>query len=372
MTQNPIEIPGVGSVAPSSRAASALGPLLGLAVGDALGTTYEFEMISQPPHPTLATAPATDIVGGGPFGLEPGQVTDDTQMAVCIARSLAASEGALDARDLGSRYVAWMKHAFDVGNQTSSALHAIDIGTSASDAGRLVWHRSERRAAGNGSLMRSAPIAVAFTTTEGVIEAAVADSLITHADPRCVLACAAFDAAIAHALSARPETTAPTGNGVRHHFAAADMLAAARRALPTAADILRARWHDNAADLLAVDGAFTDLERDLTAAESHDPDLYGADVHLQRMAGFVRVAFRFAFWHLVHTPSWRDAVIDTASRGGDADTNTAIVGALLGARDGVRAIPPAWIECVLGATLPGDLDWASAHHPRHLLALAQR
>ena len=83
----------------------------------------------------------------------------------------------------------------------------------------------------------------------------------------------------------------------------------------------------------------------------------------------VRLAFRLAFWHARHTRSWRDAVVDVASRGGDADTNAAIVGALLGARDGAEAIPAAWRERVLGATLPGPETWAEAHHPRHLLAL---
>lgn len=63
------------------------------------------------------------------------------------------------------------------------------------------------------------------------------------------------------------------------------------------------------------------------------------------------------------------ALIDVASRGGDADTNDAIAGALLGARDGASAIPPAWIDRVLAATQPGPLDWADAYHPRHLLAL---
>jgi ADP-ribosylglycohydrolase len=100
--------------------------------------------------------------------------------------------------------------------------------------------------------------------------------------------------------------------------------------------------------------------------------VYGGPVDLQRTAGIVRVAFRLAFWHLVHTASWRDALVDVASRGGDADTNAAIVGALLGARDGARAIPPAWLERVLAATQRGPTDWGDAHHPRHLVELAKQ
>jgi ADP-ribosylglycohydrolase len=99
--------------------------------------------------------------------------------------------------------------------------------------------------------------------------------------------------------------------------------------------------------------------------------VYGEDVNLWERAGFVRLAFRLAFWHAVHTATWRDALIDIASRGGDADTNCAIAGALLGARDGIGAIPAAWVETVLAARQPGSDEWAEAHHPKHLLALVE-
>src|SRR5690349_739317 len=125
-SRNPIQIPDFGTVVSGSADDARLGALLGMAVGDALGTTYEFERLEQAPYPALANGPATDIVGGGPFGLAPGQITDDTQMAICIARSLLATSDRaasaswfdrLDARDLATRYVAWYQHAFDVGNQ---------------------------------------------------------------------------------------------------------------------------------------------------------------------------------------------------------------------------------------------------------------
>ncbi len=347
--ENWIDIPGVGA-------------LLGMAVGDALGTTYEFERIDQAPYPTLATGPATDVVGRGPFDLKAGQITDDTQMAICLARSLVTN-GDIDMVDIATRYVAWFQHAFDVGNQTAGALRRIEDGTSVGTAGRETWHASGRRAAGNGSLMRTAPIGVFFARAladdrlDRVVEASVMDSIITHADPRCVLACAAFNAAIARGTTAtRPDPAA--------------QLAIARAAVPIAAARMRELWDDNADDLAMVDAAVADLERDLDVARGETPDVARADLDLMRTAGFVRVAFRLAFWHLMHTPSWRDAVVDVASRGGDADTNAAIVGALLGARDGVSAIPRAWVDRVLAATQPGPADWAEAHHPRHLLALA--
>lgn len=336
------------------------GALLGLAVGDALGTTYEFEHMDQPPYPALAAGPAIDVVGAGPFDLRPGQVTDDTQLAVCLARSLA-ERGGLDVADVAARYVAWAQHAFDIGNQTRAAIDRLEAGESPSSAALAHWRARARQPAGNGSLMRTAPIAVALGGAPGsaVIDAAIADSLITHAEPRCALACAAFDAAIAAAITEPLDGRA--------------MVEVASRALERGAARLRGVWAggdaEAAADREALDRAVLELARDLGAALQGDPGVYGEELHLLRRPGYVRVAFRLAFWHAVHTPSWREALVDVASRGGDADTNAAIAGALLGARDGAGAIPAAWIERVLGVTQPGPADWAEAHHPRHLLAL---
>jgi len=331
------------------------GALLGMAVGDALGTTYEFEQLDQAAYPALASGPAMDVVGGGPFGLAAGQITDDTQMAVCLARSLTHATP-IDRADLAARYVAWAQHAFDIGNQTRSAIRAMRDGADLASVGRTVWRESGRSAAGNGSLMRTTPIAVAFASAspELIVEEALVDSLLTHADPRCALACAAFDVAIARAING--------GDADAMH-------AAAREALPLAAARLSEAWSDSDHDLLEIARAAALLRGDLEVALGPTPDVSSAELDLYRTAGFVRVAFRLAFWHLAHTPSWRAAVVDVASRGGDADTNTAIVGALLGARDGIDAIPAAWVDRVLGATQPGPTAWAEAHHPRHLLAL---
>ncbi|MDX2088501.1 MAG: ADP-ribosylglycohydrolase family protein [Kofleriaceae bacterium] len=337
----------------------ARGCLLGLAVGDALGTTYEFQRISQPPYPTLATAPATDVVGKGPFNLQAGQITDDTQLAICLARSLA-ERGRFDLDDAAGRYVAWSREAFDIGSQTGASLSRIEDGEPVLQASFAVWRGTDRRAAGNGSLMRTGPLAVALRVTPGaLVEAALLESMITHADPRCALACAVFDRAIAAAI-----TDGLEGRG---------MVDVARDALAPAAARMHALWRDNLDvdhdDAVAIERARLDLASDLDAALASEPGVYTDALHLDRTAGFVRVAFRLACWHAVHTAGWREAVVDVASRGGDADTNAAIVGAFLGARDGDAAIPAMWIERVLGARQPGSAAWADAHHPRHLLAL---
>lgn len=350
----------------------ARGALLGLAVGDALGTTYEFARIEQAAYPALATGPATDVVGGGPFDLPAGAITDDTQLAVCLARSLA-ERGRFDADDVARRYVLWSEHAFDIGNQTRGAIDRLEAGMAPARAGVETWRASDLRAAGNGSLMRAAPIGVwAARTRAGdpddatdggteiahaLVDAMIGDSLITHADPRCLLACVAFDAAV--------------GAGVGG-MGAPMMRNAARAWLALGAERLAALWAgEDPTERAAIDAAVAALESDLDAAEADQPGVYSVGLDLHRTAGFVRVAFRLAFWHLAHTPSWRDAVVDVASRGGDADTNAAIVGALLGARDGASAIPAAWVERVLGATQRGPAAWGEAHHPRHLLALAE-
>lgn len=129
--------------------------MVGLAVGDALGTTNEFQSAD-----TLS--PITDMVGGGVFGLEPGQWTDDTSMALCLADSLLA-QGRYDSVDVMERYERWRREGyrsstgwcFDIGNQVSHALDAFD-------RERRVPRGAPRSAsAGNGSIMRLAPVVIA-------------------------------------------------------------------------------------------------------------------------------------------------------------------------------------------------------------------
>jgi ADP-ribosylglycohydrolase len=303
----------------------ARGALLGLAVGDALGTTLEFSRPDVASFPTLLAGPHTDIVGAGPFHLEAGQVTDDTHMACALAASLKACDG-FNAGDVAARYVAWKPHTFDIGHTTSSAIAKLARGEL--DAGRQVWEAGGRRGAANGSLMRTAPIGVFFAGDPGPRRAAsLADSALTHFDPRCRLACAAFNAALD---GDDPE----------------EELRLASRELGEPAD---------------------ELLEDLALARRDDPELHPL---MHTAPGFVRVAFRLAFWELWHAPSFVAGVIDAVNRGGDADTNGAIVGALLGSRHGAAAIPEAWQRRVLAALQagpPGPLR--DDYHPKVLLRL---
>ncbi len=327
----------------------ARGALLGLAVGDALGTTLEFERPAMQMPWRLLDGPHRDVTGGGPFSVEPGQTTDDTQMATCLASSIAV-HGRFVREDVVRAYRTWEVHAFDIGNLTAAALaRSGDDG----NGGRRAWEASGGQSAGNGSLMRTAAIgALLWNDVAARREASLAESAITHFDPRCQLSCAAFNAAIAHAVTS-PELP---GSAWALH-------AAAGLELRAAAELLR----DRHPDLLSeIDGAEEALAEDLHLATLDDPAL--ADL-LHAAQGFVRVSFRLAFWHLLHAPSFEAALIDAVNRGGDADTNAAITGALLGAYHGADAIPARWSEPVLGALADRcGHPLREIYHPRVLLA----
>jgi len=167
----------------------ACGVLLGTAAGDALGAAYEF---GPPRGPDLEVA----MVGGGSFGWEPGEWTDDTSMAIAIAEVAATGvdlrqEEALDA--IAGRWHEWSQDAKDVGVQTGSVLgragrHGISAQTAREES--AVLHKLTGRTAGNGSLMRTAPVALAYLHDEAaLVEVARAVSELTHYDPAAGDAC---------------------------------------------------------------------------------------------------------------------------------------------------------------------------------------
>ncbi|MEJ1936839.1 ADP-ribosylglycohydrolase family protein [Nostoc sp. NIES-2111] len=159
----------------------ALGALVGLAVGDALGTTIEFSQRDACP-------PVTDMVGGGPFRLAPGEWTDDTSMALCLADSLIANLGELDHFDLAQRFVGWWQEGqnsvtgrcFDIGNATSAALASyIRTGDPVGDPDP--WR------AGNGGIMRQAPAVLAgWRDVERAVLLSREQSRVTHASAECL------------------------------------------------------------------------------------------------------------------------------------------------------------------------------------------
>jgi ADP-ribosyl-[dinitrogen reductase] hydrolase len=156
----------------------ALGCLLGLAVGDAIGTTLEFSRRDE--HP-----PLTDMIGGGPFRLRPGEWTDDTSMALCLADSLIAC-GRLDQRDL----------CFDIGITTRQALQRF------LDTGDPIAGSTDPHTAGNGSIMRLGPVALRWADDpEQAMSAARAQSVTTHGAPAAVEGCALLAEILVEAIA---------------------------------------------------------------------------------------------------------------------------------------------------------------------------
>ena len=284
-----------------SREQRAVGCLLGLACGDALGRPVEFRS---------STAIADQygrvdqMYGNGTHGQPAGTVTDDTDLAVALARSLAET-GGFDAADAADRYVAWYEsEPFDLGRATAAALRELRDGTDLAEAGRVVWERrSEGENAGNGSLMRCAPLALAVPDDDTRAAAAAADSRITHADPRCVESCVAFLTVLDRLLA---------GTGAER---------AVDAGLSTAAD--------------------RDAPREMRTALANATDERAAQLET---SGYVVHALETALYDAVAAPDAEEAIVSVVSRGGDTDTLGAVCGAAAGARFGAEAIPNRWLD----------------------------
>jgi len=335
------------------------GALLGLAVGDALGASVEFVDPGPRPFNRPLPGPMRDMNGGGFFHVKRGQVTDDTQMACCIAATLLET-GHLDANNLAKRYLEWRPSAFDVGGTVSRVLELVANGENPYEAALRDWQAGGRRNAPNGSLMRTAPIALFFNDKRERVIAGVIESMITHADPRCVLACVGFNAAVS--FLCRFDDLSNSGAPVN-----ALTLGAVREEMQMGVEYLKDLRKE---DSEYIERASASLESDLMAAQEQDPGLYSSGLDLIKHRGYVRVAFRLAFWELKHAPSFREGLLDVVNRGGDSDTNGAITGALLGASYGEDSIPEEWRSEVMEALQdgpPGPLR--DEYHPKRLLEL---
>lgn len=290
----------------------AAGVLLASACGDALGAGYEFD----PPERIPAQV---GMVGGGPFGWEPGEWTDDTSMAWVIAEvaQLGLDLRSPEAQDLISAgWYAWMRDAKDVGAQTRTVLSrgASESETGAPSAASVRvaaerYHTRTGRSAGNGSLMRTAPVALAYLDDpDGLTEAALQISALTHFDPEAGEACALQCQAIRHAVL--------TGE------------------------------LDLRVGLAWLDGPRAQLWASrIDDAEGRTPQTYRAN-------GWVVEALLGA-WSAIACTSLTDDEsvegshlrrgLEAAVRGGnDTDTVAAIAGALLGAQYGASAVPEEW------------------------------
>jgi ADP-ribosylglycohydrolase len=332
------------------------GALLGLAVGDAFGAPFEGKKTPAPPFPELCGGVYTDIIGGGPFKVRPGQVTDDTQQAVCLGETLKEHRR-YDVEDAAKRYAKWAPLAFDISPTTKTTLAMIAEGRTPEYTGRRHWLDTSPRPADNGSLSRTAPIGVFFWKQQTQrIEASLLDSAITHFDPRCQLACVAMNAIIAACIASVNEKATP--DEIHKQFEADLSIAAAQLA------------RTNPEIVLYTQDALQWLREDFQHGRDADPELYGPEIHLLHHEKYVRTPLRLALWELFHAPNFEEALIDVVNRGGDADTNGAITGAILGAYYGEHVIPERWGGMVMNAMVEVNGPIAQVYHPKHLLPLA--
>jgi ADP-ribosyl-[dinitrogen reductase] hydrolase len=273
----------------------ALGAFIGLAIGDALGTTIEFS--PRDSYPSVV-----GMVGGGPFGLKPGEWTDDASMALCLADSLIASRGTLDAADLAQRFVRWWQNGensvtgrcFDIGVTTRTALETFRR------TGTPIGDRAPH-AAGNGGIMRLAPAAIlAGQDLDKAAELGRAQSEVTHAAKECL---AGAD------LLARILSAGIAGKEL-------DALRAAESAkfeAPNIEAVARGAWRSK------------------------------RRVEI-RSSGYVVHTLEAACWAVGSSESFADAVLKAVNLGDDADTVGAVTGQIAGAIWGYTSIPNEWKE----------------------------
>lgn len=280
----------------------ALGTMVGLVAGDNLGALVEFEHRDSIAE-TWPVGP-DQLIDGGVWGIAAGQATDDGEMALALAWSMVET-GTYDAERAAEAYADWLNSGpFDVGNTIWRALKA----AANAEPGERAW--AARIAANwdseaNGALMRAAPIGIVYAgDPDAAAAAAGVDAYLSHPAARCIEANRAFCAAISVGVA----------GGTAEH-----MLGAAKQAT-------------------LGDDFWSDIES--RGGLNPPQDFF-------EMMGWVDHAFRNAFSALIKGEEFQDAVVRTVRGGGDTDTNAAIVGALLGARDGIAAIPPQWRETVM-------------------------
>jgi ADP-ribosyl-[dinitrogen reductase] hydrolase len=272
------------------------GCLLGLAVGDAVGTTLEFK-------PKGSFTPIADMVGGGPFRLKPGQWTDDTSMALCLATSLLECQG-FDADDQMQRYSRWKDEGylssdgrcFDIGNTVSKALRRYKV------HGNPFAGATDTYSAGNGSLMRLAPVPLYYyPQIDHAVSFAAESSRTTHGAAECLDACRLYSR-----------------------------------------QLLRALAGEDKAQVLFADGAsFSGEPKIASIASGHYRD---KSEHAIRGTGYVVDCLEAALWCFWTTDTFKDAILKAANLGDDADTTAAVCGQIAGAYYGCSGIPTAWEE----------------------------
>lgn len=273
------------------------GTLLGLAAGDALGGSVEF----MPRSAIRRAFPdgVREITGGGPHDLRRGEITDDTAMALAIAR--ACTRDGIDLDQVAANFLEWFRSdPKDIGITTSRALSKMDADVPWREIGDLMLAETPQKLAGNGSVMRCAPVALRFRhDREALRQVSLETARMTHPDPMATWGAVALNQAIAWLLD---------GGAL-----------------------------DDVRDA-AVDGVENE---DVVRAIREAVDRDYADV---ASSGFVLDTLGASFWAIAHRDSAEEAIVTAVSMGDDSDTTGAVTGALAGACHGVSALPERWLS----------------------------
>ena len=279
------------------------GALLGLAIGDALGTTLEF----QPPG---SFTPITDMVGGGPFHLLPGQWTDDTSLALCLAESMIERQG-FDPKDQLERYLRWHSQG-----HLSSTGRCFDIGTTTRYA--LILFRESRKPycgpenpsqAGNGSIMRLAPVPLYYAEhPEKAIYFSGESSRTTHQAPETIQACKYFGGLIVGAIQ-----------GITKDELLSDYYCP-----------VPGYWDPNPLSPKIADIAAGSYK------QKNPPEIRGT--------GYVVESLEAALWAFYHSNDFMEGALMAVNLGDDADTTGAVYGQIDGAYYGRYNLPEPWFD----------------------------
>ena len=265
---------------------------MGQCVGDSLGSLVEFqssdEILSRYPEGVR------DLRDGGTWNTLAGQPTDDTEMALALARSII-DQGEYSSEHAFNAYVEWIESKpFDCGMTIRAALQG----------------NPNESSEANGALMRISRLGIYGSTRpfSQVANWAQEDARLTHPNPKCGQANALFASALSFTVNSNV-----TAAEVFDHIVDCSK-----------------KWQVDSSLTTVIRSSETDPPRDYMSQQ-----------------GWVLIAFGNALWQLIHADDFESGVVDTVMRGGDTDTNAAIAGALLGAVHGLDAIPKRWVDCVL-------------------------
>ncbi len=278
-----------------------LGSLLGMATGDAVGTTCEFARPGT-------FKPVTEMLGGGPFKLNAGEWTDDTSMGLCLAESLIET-GTFDPIDQLQRYIKWFRtghlssngRVFDVGGTVRNALLKFE------KTGKPFCGDTDPQTAGNGSLMRLAAVPLFFASDpRTAIDLSGDSSRTTHGATIAVDACRFFAGLIVGALNGanKEELLSPL-------YSPAPDIWKKRKLCPEIEAVAKGSYK-----------------------KRNPPDILGT--------GYATKSLEAALWAFYNSDDFKVGCLSAVNLGNDADTTAAIYGQLAGAFYGVEDIPSYW------------------------------